>query len=158
MLSARGLRSYAEADIATLETVATNEEGRQYQLIPAAAAAWRDMQRAAAADGYSLIVQSAFRSVARQVELIQARLEKGDTIAVILASIAPPGYSEHHTGCAVDIASRSHPALDESFADTPDYAWLTANAHQFGFTLSYPRGNLSGYVYEPWHWCWSAAK
>jgi zinc D-Ala-D-Ala carboxypeptidase len=155
ILAARGLRPYAEADIATLETVAVNDEGRVFQLIPAAAEAWRAMQRAAADDGYTLIVQSAFRSVARQIELIEARLRKGDAIDLILTSIAPPGYSEHHTGRAVDIASRNHPELDESFADTPEYAWLTANAGQFGFTLSYPRGNPSGYVYEPWHWCWS---
>ena len=154
VIAARGLQAHEEADINALEWVAFGEDGREYMLIPAAAAAWRAMQAAAAKDGHELMVQSAFRSVARQVELIQRKLDKGVAIEVILQSLAPPGYSEHHTGRAVDIASRMHPALDDGFADTPAYGWLCAHAGAFGFTLSYPRGNAAGYVYEPWHWCW----
>jgi D-alanyl-D-alanine carboxypeptidase len=154
MMLARGLTLYTEADQSLLITVATNEEGRQYQLLPNAAAAWHDMQAAAANDGYQLLVLSAYRSVARQIELIQHKLDDGININEILTSIAPPGYSEHHTGRAIDIAAKHHPELDESFATTAEYAWLTAHAGKFGFTLSYPLGNASGYVFEPWHWCW----
>jgi zinc D-Ala-D-Ala carboxypeptidase len=154
MISSRGLILYVEADQSRLVTVATNQEGRQYQLLPEAAAAWRDMQAAAASDGYQLVVLSAYRSVARQVELIQYKLDSGININEILTSIAPPGYSEHHTGCAIDIAATHHQALDEAFATTDEYTWLTAHALAFGFRLSYPRGNTVGYVFEPWHWCW----
>lgn len=154
MCQARGLTHYQEADPTELVSVAINVDGRAYQLIGVAAAAFCQMQDAARQDGVQLMVQSAYRSVARQIELIQHKLNGGIPIDEILTLIAPPGYSEHHTGRAVDIASPSHPTLDESFADTPEYAWLFANAGTFGFTLSYPRGNTSGYAFEPWHWCW----
>ena len=154
MLNARGLTWYQEADQSLLITVATNNEGRKYQLLPEAAAAWHDMQAAAANDGYQLVVLSAYRSVARQIALIQLKLDNGININEILTSIAPPGYSEHHTGRAIDIAAKHHQALDEAFAATAEYAWLTAHAGKYGFTLSYPLGNTSGYVFEPWHWCW----
>jgi zinc D-Ala-D-Ala carboxypeptidase len=154
MITARGLMLYTEADQSLLVTVAINDEGREYQLLPEAAAAWREMQAAAARDGYQLIVQSAYRSVARQIALIQQKLNDGFNINDILTSIAPPGYSEHHTGRALDIASPLHPTLDESFASTAEYAWLIEHAPEFGYSLSYPQGNSSGYVFEPWHWCW----
>lgn len=153
-ITARGLQAHEEAAIDSLECVAINEKGREYALIPAAATAWRAMQIAAAEDGHNLIVQSAFRSVARQVALIQRKIDHGVTMTEILQSLAPPGYSEHHTGRAVDIASREHPDLAETFANTHAYAWLSTHAGEFGFTLSYPRGNAAGYIYEPWHWCW----
>ncbi len=155
MLTARGLTLYAEADPSLLVTIAINDEGREYQLLPEAAAAWHAMQAAALRGGYQLIVQSAYRSVTRQIALIQHKLNDGFNINDILTSIAPPGYSEHHTGRAIDIASLLHPTLDESFATTAEFVWLTEHAHAFGFTLSYPLGNTSGYVFEPWHWCWN---
>ena len=47
--------------------------------------------------------------------------------------------------------------LEESFAETKAYAWLDRHAASFGFTLSYPRDNPHGFIYEPWHWCWHAS-
>jgi zinc D-Ala-D-Ala carboxypeptidase len=157
-VEARGLHLHEEATADSLVTVAVGKNGRQYQLISEAAFAWQAMQSAAANEGHQLIVQSAYRSVARQCELIEAALKRGETITEILTSLAPPGYSEHHTGRAVDIASQEHPELAESFADTPAYAWLSTHAGQYGFRMSYPKGNADGYVYEPWHWCWQAEK
>jgi len=154
MISLRRLTLYAEADQTLLVSIAKNDDGREYQLLPEAADAWLEMKAAAEQGGVQLIVQSAYRSVARQIELIQHKLSNGVNIGDILQSLAPPGYSEHHTGRAIDIASAAYPRLDAGFADTDDYAWLIAHAGTFGFTLSYPLGNTSGYVFEPWHWCW----
>ena len=42
--------------------------------------------------------------------------------------------------------------LDEAFESTAAYAWLAKHARRFGFSLSYPRGNPEGFLYEPWHW------
>ena len=150
-IEARGLCEYEEAT--TLEYVETGEDGRQYQLTPTAAAAWRTMKAAAAADGIVLYLGSAYRSVARQVEIIRTKLDAGDTIDHVLTLCAPPGYSEHHTGRAIDIATPGSPELEEVFETTAAFRWLTEHAADFGFTLSYPRGNSDGYVYEPWHWC-----
>jgi len=76
---------------------------------------------------------------------------------LVLVEVAVDGR-EHlltptHTGCAIDIATLDHPLLETSFAHTAEFGWLTQNAGRFGFTLSFPEGNVAGYQYEPWHWC-----
>ena len=67
---------------------------------------------------------------------------------------APPGYSEHSTGFALDLGDAETPQanLQEDFEATPAFYWLQSNAHRFHFQLSFPRGNRQGVSYEPWHW------
>ena len=154
-LAARNLTRHEEAT--ELITVDVGTDGREYLLRPDAALAWQAMKSAAALDGVALIAASAFRSVARQIEIIEKNLAEGRTIDDILTSIAAPGYSEHHTGRAVDIVSVDIPDIEEAFEGTVAFTWLTANAARFGFVMSYPRGNADGYVYEPWHWCFHLA-
>lgn len=72
----------------------------------------------------------------------------------ILRVNAAPGFSEHHTGRAIDIGTVDSPVLEEEFENTSAYRWLQANAQRFGFQLSYPRGNAAGIIFEPWHWCY----
>lgn len=150
-LTARGLIPHEEAR--ELVFVELGAEGRDHFLVREAAEAWHRMRAAARAAGVELVLASSFRSIARQAELIRVRLAQGRTLEDILSSVAAPGYSEHHTGRAVDIVSTDHPALEESFEDTAAFAWLTAHAAMYGFEMSYPRGNAAGYIYEPWHWC-----
>ena len=57
-------------------------------------------------------------------------------------------------GRALDLGSPAAVDLDEDFARTREYRWLTRHAARFGFRLSYPRGNPHGIGFEPWHWCW----
>jgi zinc D-Ala-D-Ala carboxypeptidase len=64
---------------------------------------------------------------------------------------ADQGYSEHQLGTTLDLTTPESSGLSLSFEKTAAYDWLTANAHRFGFVLSYPRGN-SYYQFEPWHW------
>ncbi|MDC7710172.1 M15 family metallopeptidase [Vogesella indigofera] len=151
-LAARGLTPFAEAT--TLVLAERNASGREFELTPAAAAAWLSMRDAAAADGVTLQLVSAFRSIARQHEIVAAKLARGQSLDAILQVSAAPGFSEHHTGRAVDIGTPDSPALEEAFEQTPAFAWLQANAGRFGFVLSFPRGNACGYLYEPWHWCY----
>ncbi|MGQ5523614.1 M15 family metallopeptidase [Chitinimonas sp. PSY-7] len=129
--------------------------GRDQFAEPATAAAWRIMQAAASADGVVLQLASAFRSVDYQVGLIQRKLAQGQTIDTILQVSAAPGHSEHHTGRALDVTTPNSEALEESFENTPAFAWLVLHAQRFGFHLSYPRDNPTGIVYEPWHWCYA---
>ena len=147
----RGLPAFEEAQPLVIAEIGA--DGREHLLTPRAAAAWRRMQAAARDDGVSLFVASAFRSIARQTEIIRAKLDAGELLDDVLAVCAPPGYSEHHSGCAVDITEGSAPELEEIFAETAAYRWLCARAGEFGFTLSYPRDNRWGFRYEPWHWC-----
>ena len=134
------------------------DDGRPVRLAPRAAAAWRRMRDAAARAGIVLLPLSGFRSVARQTEIIRAKVARGQAIDSILRLVAAPGFSEHHTGRALDIGSPEHLELDEHFARTAAYRWLRRRAGGFGFRLSYPRGNPHGIGYEPWHWCWHASR
>ncbi len=97
---------------------------------------------------------SAFRSIEYQVGIIERKLARGQDMAQILAVSAAPGYSEHHTGRAIDLTTPGFAALEEEFEQSPAFRWLVKNATEFGFSLSFPRGNRHGITYEPWHWCW----
>lgn len=146
----RGLAPQPEAS--RLVSIGRTPDGRNLQLAPEAALAWARMRDRAAEEGIGLVAISGFRSVRRQTELIEAKISSGQAIEDILRTVAAPGYSEHHTGRAIDVAVPERLTLTEAFAETPAYAWLMANARRYGFNLSYPKGNPNGMVFEPWHW------
>ena len=113
------------------------------------------MKRAAAADGIELVVVSAFRSISLQRHLFfDVGAERNQTPQARAQVSAPPGFSEHSTGYAVDLADGRRPDtnLSTSFDGTPAFAWLAANAARHHFQLSFPRNNRQGVSYEPWHW------
>jgi D-alanyl-D-alanine carboxypeptidase len=149
------LRMPRHAEAPELRSVGYDSSGRETFLAPAAAAAWLRMRQAAAESGVGLVPVSGFRSVARQRELLEAKLASGDSWAEILLLTAYPGFSEHHSGRAIDIGAPDNDDLGEAFAATAQFAWLEANAHRFGFGLTYHRNNPFGIAYEPWHWCFA---
>jgi D-alanyl-D-alanine carboxypeptidase len=148
--SGRGLSPRTEAT--ELIPVGTAPDGREVLLAPLPAAAWARMRDAAAAQGIILLPLSGFRSIGRQRQIIEAKLAAGQVLGDILCVLAAPGYSEHHTGAAVDIGTPGETPLTEHFARSAAFAWLASRAADFGFGLSYPRGNPHGIAYEPWHW------
>lgn len=152
LIVARSLVLHPEAE--ELVVAAMGDDGRQYLLAPAAAAKWREMSAAALADGVVIKIASAFRSVDRQAEIIRAKLAEGFSLDAVLSVSAPPGYSEHHSGRAVDVTTDEGAPLEPEFEKTGAFRWLSRNADRFGFALSYPAGNPYGYDYEPWHWCY----
>jgi len=152
LVQARSLVLYPEAR--ELMVAARDDDGREYRLTPDAAAAWRRMSAAALSDGVVLKIASAFRSIDRQVEILREKLAQVVSLEAILAVSAPPGFSEHHTGCAIDLTTDGVPPLEVEFENTAAFRWLTENAARFGFVLSFPPGNPYGYEYEPWHWCY----
>ena len=79
------------------------DEGRSFRLHPDAFTAWKKMKDAARTVGISLYIVSAFRSFERQSEIIEKKRMKGIPEEDIFKVSAPPGFSEHHTGRAVDI-------------------------------------------------------
>ncbi|HET7921275.1 MAG TPA: M15 family metallopeptidase [Gammaproteobacteria bacterium] len=149
----RGLPLCEEAT--ELADIGNDIHQRPRQLLPVAARAWQSLREQAAQEGVTLLVVSAFRSVAYQRDLIAAKLARGEALDAILRVIAAPGYSEHHTGRALDLTAPGLPPLEESFENTECFAWLQAQAPRFGFHLSYPRANPYGFVYEPWHWAYA---
>ena len=141
---------YEEAD--ELVEVGPNLVGRMQRLTPQTAEKWAEMQAAAEADGVALLLVSGFRSIDYQARLIRKKINAGQTVSEILAVNAAPGYSEHHTGRAVDIATPGSRPLTEEFEDSDAFRWLKEHAATYGFSMSYPRDNPAGFIYEPWHW------
>jgi D-alanyl-D-alanine carboxypeptidase len=154
---ARHMRPFREANIPRLILVGRHPTDKKpIRLAPRAAAAWRRMRDTAAADGITLIPLSGFRSIARQTRIIRRNLANGRPLDDTLRYIAAPGFSEHHTGRAIDIGDPTDVSIEDSFERTPAFRWLRRHAAQFGFVMSYPRRNPHGIGYEPWHWCWHA--
>jgi len=147
-------RLQLQSEAGNLHSIGLDVFGREQRMAPRAAAAWQRMSRAAATRGIELQPVSAWRSVSYQQELVQRKLEKGLAIDAILQVSAAPGYSEHHTGRAIDITSPGCTALSEEFAHCPAFTWLRRHAPGFGFDLSFPRRNRHRLAYEPWHWCY----
>lgn len=139
-----------------LVPVGPDIHGRTQWLQPRAARALTRMRAAAARANVELQVVSAFRSIEYQLGIIERKLARGLPMDEILCVSAAPGYSEHHTGRCVDLTTPGFEALEEEFERSSAFAWLQRNAAEYGFTLSYPRGNVHGIAYEPWHWCWHA--
>jgi D-alanyl-D-alanine carboxypeptidase len=139
-------------EAAALEEVEPNLVGTMQRLVPETAAAWREMKRSAAGAGVHLLLVSGFRSIRHQAEIIRRKLAAGQSIEAILAVNAAPGYSEHHTGRAVDIATPGTRPLTAEFDGSAAFQWLQANAATFGFRMPYGRDNRFGFEYEPWHW------
>lgn len=131
---------------------------RKQKMTPPAATAWRRMVRQAKSNGVIIQAVSAFRSVDYQAELVRRKLEKNQSMEEILSVSAAPGYSEHHTGQAVDVTTPGFPVLEKEFEKSPAFEWLCDSAADFNFHLSFPRNNIHDIAYEPWHWCWRGNK
>ena len=124
--------------------------------------AFLSMQKAAAADGVTVWMQSGYRSVKYQTSLYERKtkyyLDKGyDNAAAkekAAAVVNPPGYSEHNCGLAADLNSPEHTGLDEGFEKTAAFRWLCEHAGDYGFILRYPKDaeDKTEIIYEPWHW------
>ena len=145
-----GLPLVAEPNV--LSYAGRDRYARPLWLTAAAARAWRRMRSAALDDDIALQAISGYRSHDYQLGIFRRKLARGLTVAEILAVNAAPGYSEHHSGNALDIGTPGELPAEESFEHTPAFAWLASHAGDFGFSMSYPRDNPHGIVYEPWHW------
>jgi len=146
----RNLPYYEETT--DLIEVGPNLVGTMQRLAPEAAARWQQMVEAAAGSGIRLLIVSGFRSHDYQAELIRKKITAGQPIDEILAVSAAPGYSQHHTGTAVDIAAPGSRPLTEEFETSDAFQWLTEHAADYGFSMTYPRDNPYGFIFEPWHW------
>ena len=140
------------ADATDLEDVEPNIVGKPQRLAPPTARSWRQMKQTAALAGVELLLVSGFRSIRQQTDLFRQKLAAGHEIEAILRVNAAPGFSEHHTGRAVDIATPGTRPLTAEFESSKAFAWLVANAAAFGFTMPYGRGNVFAFDFEPWHW------
>lgn len=109
---------------------------------------------AAREEGIWIIPVSGFRSIKKQNILFENQIKRRGSIEEAAKVSAPPGYSEHHTGLAVDLADGRYPNQDitQEFENTEAFRWLQKHAKEFNFEMSFPVNNKQGVIYEPWHW------
>jgi LAS superfamily LD-carboxypeptidase LdcB len=103
-------------------------------------------------EGIHLLVRSGYRSERYQRGIFVRLLAEGRTFEDIIRYVAPPGYSQHALGTAVDF----YPS-NWRFADTGQYEWLRENADRFGFTETYSQYNRLRIPWESWHWNYTGA-
>ena len=112
------------------------------------------MRDEAKKNGIYLVFLSGYRSINLQNEIFYSLKSFRNQEAAERARVsAPPGYSEHSTGFAIDIgdAAQREPDFETEFENTDAFKWLIKNAAKFHFKLSFTKDNK--YIdYEPWHW------
>lgn len=143
---------YLPADLVR-PAVAMTASGEASLLNSTAAAAAEAMFAAAARDGVAMVLASGYRSYTTQVATYNGYVAARGQADADTAS-ARPGYSEHQTGWAFDIADGNGACgFQPCFADQPSAVWAKANGHRFGFVVRYPWmfHPITGYYYEPWH-------
>ncbi|MEM8828330.1 MAG: M15 family metallopeptidase [Cyanobacteria bacterium P01_G01_bin.19] len=151
----RGLLGHLPYDVAPPESLEPITSDGRLKMRSAAAKKFIQMQADARAEGINLTAVSAFRTTEVQEQLFFGIKEQRAQDAAKRAEVsAPPGYSEHHTGYAIDIGDANAPSthVEVEFADTAAFAWLEKNAAKYSFELSFPLDNEQGVSYEPWHW------
>lgn len=149
------LLNHRRYDVADVDSLVALNADSSIRLRPDAQSAIAEMIAAAKADGVQLGLVSGFRTLEDQDYLyFDLKAERGESAQSRAEVSAPPGYSEHHTGYAVDFIDESAPDtfLEESFETTDAFAWLEANAAFFNFEMSFPKDNAANLSYEPWHW------
>ena len=113
-----------------------------------------NMREEARKDGIYLVFLSGYRSINLQNDIFYSLKSFRNQEAAERARVsAPPGYSEHSTGFAIDIgdATQRETDFETEFENTQAFKWLINNAAKFHFKLSFTKDNK--YIdYEPWHW------
>ena len=140
-----------------------------YEMEKTAAKHMCEMIAAAKEDGINLKVLSAYRTVNYQKKLfernVKSRMEDygmtyDEAYYDTSINIAPPGGSEHNAGLAADIITEDDWDTYTGFEDTEEFAWLQVHAPEHGFILRYLKGkeDITGYIYEPWHYRYVGVK
>ena len=112
------------------------------------------MAAAAKAAGAPIDIESAYRSYTTQKSTFAYWVSKSGYAGALTYS-ARPGHSEHQLGTTLDVKSAgTSTAFGGDWATTKAGAWMMAHAWEYGFVLSYPKGQtaVSCYTYEPWHY------
>jgi poly-gamma-glutamate synthesis protein (capsule biosynthesis protein) len=143
--------SYMPSDLVKLDSSITKST---ICLKQEAARALVNLITGAKKDGHTLIVSSGFRSYTDQKIIFTNNIKSNNANDSV--SVAKPGHSEHQLGVAVDLTSPSvgNASAASAFGGTPESAWLQLHAHEYGFVQSYPKDkeDVTGYMYEPWHY------
>ena len=143
---------YTEASLEDL--ISVTSDGR-IKLRTKAAKNFLRMQQDARKNGFTLVPISGFRTFNQQEYLFfEVKRRQNEETRKRAEVSAPPQYSEHHTGYAIDIGDGNSPSthLNIEFENTLLFKWLKKNAAKYSFELSFPPNNIQNISYEPWHW------
>ncbi len=148
---------YPETNLTKLTLIGSygmGEYQRFEQLNQEAAQKLMNLIYTARTEGVWIVVISGFRTIQQQQKLWNTQVKKLGSEQLAAQFNAPPGYSEHHTGYAVDLGDGQFPSLDltPEFENTAAFQWLKVHAKEYGFEMSFPPNNSQGISYEPWHW------
>ncbi len=116
---------------------------------------FKEMQLMAAQRGISLKLLSGYRSIDLQRDIFYENKSIRNQTAIERSRVsAPPGYSEHSTGYAIDVGDGNYPNthFEVEFEQTPAFKFMKRFASKYHFVLSFPTNNKQGVTYEPWHW------
>lgn len=134
-----------------LETINKEYTSGNKQLVKEAKNALELMLQDAKKNNLNIRVISAYRSYNYQKVLydnycLKDGIEKADTYS------ARPGHSEHQTGLVIDVDN--YKTNYENFEYTKEFEWMQNNSYKYGFILRYPKNkeNITGYIYESWHY------
>lgn len=128
------------------------------QLRKEAADALVEMYNAAKKEGYHLVINSAYRSYAKQKQTYDEYFKKYDPVTAATL-VALPGASEHQTGLSVDLTCQAviddklNGIANSKFGYKPDYKWCVANSYKYGYILRFEedKADITGIANEPWH-------
>ncbi|MGD1865925.1 MAG: D-alanyl-D-alanine carboxypeptidase family protein [Phormidesmis sp.] len=149
------LLNHRRYEVADVDSLVRLNPASEIKLKAEAKSAIDEMMAKAKAEGVQLGIISGFRTLADQDYLyFDLKAERGQSAQTRAEVSAPPGYSEHHTGYAVDFIDegKAETHLEESFETTRAFQWLEENAAYFNFEMSFPKDNPANVSYEPWHW------
>lgn len=137
---------FIPSDIATIDSKYAN--GDDLQCSRLAYNAFIQMYNDAEAAGYSLIINSAYRSYQDQLDTMDLYRDTYGQ-SYVDKYVAKAGYSEHQTGLAFDIGSRNN----KIFANSKEYGWMLENAYKYGFILRFDKRyeDYTKFRSEPWH-------
>lgn len=144
-------KTYIPKNLVELKSLAIREN---ICLVQEAKKALEAMIDSAKKDGLNIRVTSAYRSYSYQENILNNAIKNGHANAS--TAIAKPGHSEHQLGTAIDLSGSSieYSSAVSNFDNTQEDLWLRKNAYKYGFIMSYPFGKeeITGYMYEPWHY------
>ena len=138
---------YEPNDLMTIPSEYASEDDLKSSRI--AFNAFKQMSDAASKEGYGIVINSAYRSYQDQIEIAEY-YKKWYGQGYVDKYVAKPGFSEHQTGLAYDIGSRSV----NVFANSKEYEWMKNNAYKYGFIERFTKRyeNVTGFRMEPWHY------
>lgn len=145
--------NYKPDDLTAIKYFASDRSAEGRFMRKEAAEHFHQLVEAAKADGYEIVMTTAYRSYGFQSTLYNNYVKThGEAEANTFS--AKPGQSEHQTGLCTDVSSPSvNYQLTTDYGKAPEGIWLAEHAHEYGFIIRFPLGkeDITGYQYEPWH-------